>query len=513
MHRNTGFLSLRLSLFAALGLAACGPDIETATSNGGQGGAGAGSQTSTGTQSSSGTGGASSAGCAGGVPIIVVPDGPESGYIKCADGTIHREEARDCDPTITAQACVGDEPFKSCMTDADCIDKPHGKCIHSGPAFENPEASCGCAYSCTNDAECGEDAVCVCPGIVETGVTWPKCVSTLACKTDADCASGECGITSYNDGCFQQVGLQCRAAGDVCRVDADCAGVPGSPFCVVSPFSVPAGQFSCQGSSCAIGRPLLVAGAPRTAPSTGREDWASEEHRPALEGLEPEVREALAATWMEIAALEHASVASFARFSLQLLSIGAPADLLLLSQQAAADEVEHARIAYGLASHYAGERVGPAPLDLSGVRVETDARAILASLIEEACVGETIGAAEALSLSQAVADPVLRAVHARIARDEQRHAELAWRTLGFMLGSASPELVAFARGVFARAMEGASGDVTLPRSVVAPEQGLLSASEIASLRRQVMRDVVKPCAEAMFARLQCEERIETTLSA
>ena len=44
--------------------------------------------------------------------------------------------------------------------------------------------------------------------------------------------------------------------------------------------------------------------------------------------LSESTRARLAREWAHIGALEHASVASFARFTLQLMALGAPADLL-----------------------------------------------------------------------------------------------------------------------------------------------------------------------------------------
>ena len=52
--------------------------------------------------------------------------------------------------------------------------------------------------------------------------------------------------------------------------------------------------------------------------------------------------------WLKIAEAEHASVASFARFTLQLLSLGSPSELLVSSQKAEIDEINHAKYAYTL---------------------------------------------------------------------------------------------------------------------------------------------------------------------
>lgn len=58
--------------------------------------------------------------------------------------------------------------------------------------------------------------------------------------------------------------------------------------------------------------------------------------------------------------MEHASVAAFARFTLQLLAMGAPAELVQASVGAAADELDHARLRFGIADRFDG-RLGAPP--------------------------------------------------------------------------------------------------------------------------------------------------------
>ena len=141
MHAGRAIFSLRYTLFAALGLGAlgCGADVST-TSTGGQGGGGGAGGASTSSQSS---GSGVFVGCMGAMPVIL-PDGTDSGYIRCSDGTIHRETAVACDTTINAPSCAGTESFMDCKVDADCVAKPHGKCAHFDPQFGAPGDSCGC---------------------------------------------------------------------------------------------------------------------------------------------------------------------------------------------------------------------------------------------------------------------------------------------------------------------------------------------------------------------------------
>jgi hypothetical protein len=50
--------------------------------------------------------------------------------------------------------------------------------------------------------------------------------------------------------------------------------------------------------------------------------------------------------WAERAQMEHASIASFAKFSLQLVMVAAPPALLADAHDAAVDEIHHARVGF-----------------------------------------------------------------------------------------------------------------------------------------------------------------------
>ncbi|MCA9490669.1 MAG: hypothetical protein KC621_12145, partial [Myxococcales bacterium] len=72
------------------------------------------------------------------------------------------------------------------------------------------------------------------------------------------------------------------------------------------------------------GRPLLQEGRPVVAPVVSRASGWSGAPAPAVEDLAPDERERLAAYWLDAAVMEHASVAAFARASLDLLRFAAP---------------------------------------------------------------------------------------------------------------------------------------------------------------------------------------------
>lgn len=269
------------------------------------------------------------------------------------------------------------------------------------------------------------------------------------------------------------------------------------------------------------GRPFLVAGEPRTAPVVPRADWhtrdilrdlaptlaltadlaASDPLRRASLEPDPRTRAALAAAWSDDAAAEHASVAAFARFILQLLAVGAPADLVAAAQRALADEVEHARACFALASRHAGRALGPGPLDMSDTTCPTDLPEILAATILEGCIGETLAAALAAAAAAQTRDPAAHAALTRIARDEADHAALAWRFIRWSLEQ-HPELAPHARRVLADALARPPAARPWPADVdptIMQAHGRLAPDVQAALIHEALREVLAPCAAALIA--------------
>jgi hypothetical protein len=191
----------------------------------------------------------------------------------------------------------------------------------------------------------------------------------------------------------------------------------------------------CTGSCC--GRALLVAGEQRVAPAASRADWL-EPVDVSLAGLSESDRRELAERWLQDALLEHASIASFARFTLDLLAFGVPSELVEGAQLAMADEIAHAKVSFAIASAYAGRRLGPGPLAVDGVQPSSNLAEAAAAAVSEGCVSETIAALTASQRAEATSDPVVRAALERIASDEAGHAELAWRFVQWALASGGP---------------------------------------------------------------------------
>jgi hypothetical protein len=293
-----------------------------------------------------------------------------------------------------------------------------------------------------------------------------------ACPDAADAAS------SLQIGCAQ-----------ITSVVAPCAGGPAGMCC----YNI---TYEC---TC-VGRPFLVDGAPRTAAAIAGDDrgWRGDDLR-AVPDLPREAREALAALFTREALGEHASIASFARFTLELMAAGAPADLVADAHRAALDEVRHAQIAFGLASALGGAPVGPGPMPCATPAIRTDLASFAAGVAAEGCVHETIAALVAAARARAATVPAVAEALATIAEDEARHAELAWRTLAWALAAGGDEAATAVSASLAGAVrEALAAPCAPPSSIDLRAFGVLDAGTTAAIVASGVAGVVEPCARALL---------------
>jgi hypothetical protein len=213
------------------------------------------------------------------------------------------------------------------------------------------------------------------------------------------------------------------------------------------------------------------------------------------EALPESARRALVEHWTRTAQLEHASVATFSYFSLQLLAIGAPPSLIEDAHRAALDEVKHAELCFALATTYAGHTIGPRPLAID-VRALTgwDLQSVAVGTVENGCVSETIAALEAEAAAALAHDDVVRAVQLRISDDESRHAELAWRFVRWAAQIGGAPVRAALHAAFERSLERLAGvashESTHEHRLEA--HGILSERRKHTVRAEVMNEVIRP---------------------
>ena len=126
-------------------------------------------------------------------------------------------------------------------------------------------------------------------------------------------------------------------------------------------------------------------------------------------------------------------MASFARFTLQLLALGAPPDLLIEAQRASLDEIEHAKTLYDLASQYAGRPLGPSQLSLDDLSLDADPQTIVADLVREGCVGETAQRIPAYSAAKAAIGNFTQWLAVHMAREYSPNIRVNALAPGFFL--------------------------------------------------------------------------------
>lgn len=437
-------------------------------------------------------------------PVPIMQQGTEepSGFYTCDNGFIARGEAVEClQPNAPNDEGCADFGF-GCTTAADCDAQPYGGCNLS-----DFEGDCTCSYGCATDADCQDGYICACAGVV--GGT--QCIPA-GCTDDSECGDGLCGLSLRQGVCENSWSTACTTPQDECHVSADCPQAPctdnpGDEFEVPYYCTASGGQgWTCEApGECdgVCGRPFFVDGQARVAGVRDRGDWCASLDE--LEGLgaelEPATRARLASHWREVAGFEHASVASFARFIAHLQQLGAPARLVRAAQAAARDEIDHARLAYALASAYAGALVGPAALPVQGaIERESCREEILDALIHEACVGETLAALEASEAAAQARDPRVAVRLEQIARDELRHAALGWQALQWMVeGSDAVERRFVARRLAQAIHEARTSSAELETHRSLRVHGLLDDELRAELRQRSIEAVLIPLAAALAA--------------
>jgi hypothetical protein len=168
-----------------------------------------------------------------------------------------------------------------------------------------------------------------------------------------------------------------------------------------------------------------------------------------------------------VAHLEAASVFAFRALAGELRVLRAPRALTRSARRAAQEETRHARATRALArargAHVAKvERRATAPRSLEEIALEN---------MVEGCVRETWGALLATFQALHAADPHVRAEMKRIARDEARHASLAWSIHRW----SEPRLSRRARSEVRRAQDAAIAELRTSLRLSAPSTVLQGA--------------------------------------
>jgi hypothetical protein len=228
------------------------------------------------------------------------------------------------------------------------------------------------------------------------------------------------------------------------------------------------------------------------------------------EDIPPGVSEA----WRENGRTEHASVASFARLSLELLAVGAPASLVMAANLDALDEIRHTEACFATAASLDGRLEGPGPFPeartpagFSLSRRYALARLAVTSLIDGA-LQEGVSARIAAKLARRAVHPGIASVLQQIARDEGRHAAHAWDIVEWCLKEGGTSVAFALIGAFAflpQRLESARREPARAgawESFGIPGRGL-EIEQYAATRRHAVQRIRVLLSESFAGLVQC----------
>jgi hypothetical protein len=187
--------------------------------------------------------------------------------------------------------------------------------------------------------------------------------------------------------------------------------------------------------------------------------------------LPDDLRRTIGALWRERTTAEHRSIGIFSLFTLDLLGVGAPAEVLSHACRAALDEVRHAELFAKLARLYTGEDVTPPP-GIPPLPEDPDVplrEQVAREALYLSAFAETYSAVLLSELHARAKDPVVKDVLGIVVADEIHHARLGWSILATMVASGGDEAAATLARDVVPTMDGLSramfGD---PRALPAP---------------------------------------------
>lgn len=197
---------------------------------------------------------------------------------------------------------------------------------------------------------------------------------------------------------------------------------------------------------------------------------------------EPAEGNALGMLFAEASRLEAASVDAFLRFEQDLREHGAPHELRVRALRAARDEVRHAKTTATLAKKFGASKGEWSKRPTLEPRRRRSLVEVALENAVEGCVRETFGALVGMWQAERAQDASVRRAMKAIARDESRHARLAWSVLGWVEGELDDEGLARLDKAIEDAVAKLASDVAAePSTELRERAGLPSAREAAAL--------------------------------
>jgi hypothetical protein len=213
-----------------------------------------------------------------------------------------------------------------------------------------------------------------------------------------------------------------------------------------------------------------------------------------------DLRAALAAQWRQNGRTEHASVAAFARLTLDLVALGAPVELIEAANRDAMDEIRHADLCFSIARALDGRGESPGPFPaaqhaggLPRSRPLALAQLAVTSLVD-GTLHEGLSARVIARLAKRCEEPTIRAALRELAADEGRHAAHGWEVVEWCLAEGRTRVAHALRGASSSIPSRVESDLPAEARAGRWETfgihgSALEAEEYAKARAEVVRRV------------------------
>ena len=166
---------------------------------------------------------------------------------------------------------------------------------------------------------------------------------------------------------------------------------------------------------------------------SGNYHWQETEH---VHSIDCDEANLLAQTWAESAQHELDSVPAFLQLAWELIANHAPDELISAALDAAEDEIKHAQQCIQMANTYHQKQLKLVPPSFSGRPILTGKAGLMRLAAEswvDGCLGEGFAAQKAMLGAQSTQQIFVHTTKKTIANDEQKHAQLAWKILSWVL--------------------------------------------------------------------------------
>ena len=235
------------------------------------------------------------------------------------------------------------------------------------------------------------------------------------------------------------------------------------------------------------GRPLIFEGVAQAASISLGKAWSK---GPLAESslLTLKQRQVLSTFWLKTAQMEHASVASFHQFALDLMRFGASPELLIRTNKAILDEVAHAKAAFAITEGLLGQPVSPSEFHMN-IQPTVNVSDFATKVALEGAINETIAVVLASLQRAKCTDFAIQQFLSDVIREEAEHAELAWDTLRWLVTKGGQDVIDSLRRLLAIDY---TPDVSAFPVVGIPSHGLPSQTVAFAVLKNAYEHVVIP---------------------